>query len=353
MPLGPLMCGVSGLQLTESEREILLHPLIGAVILFTRNYQSPEQLAGLTSEIHALRDPRLLIAVDHEGGRVQRFREGFTRLPPMRELGKLWDANRRAANHLARVTGYVLASELRVAGVDLSFTPVLDIDYGQSTVIRDRALHSDADAIVELAHALVAGLRDAGMAAVGKHFPGHGHIAADSHLELPVDERSLADLKSADMRVFSRMIEQGLRAIMPAHVVYPAVDSLPTGFSRVWLHDILRGELAFDGAIFSDDLGMAAACCGGDVLDRVELALEAGCDMALLCNDSQGVNTLLEHFIWRTERASSARLARLMPPPQSRSLAELRRDTRYQDAQQRVSQVAHGDVSFDPTARNA
>ncbi|MGH8718270.1 MAG: beta-N-acetylhexosaminidase [Burkholderiales bacterium] len=345
--LGPLMCGIAGPQLNETEREVLLHPMVGGVILFTRNYESLPQLSELTREIHAVRP--LLIAVDHEGGRVQRFRLGFTQIPAMREVGKAWDDDPDSARDLARAAGFVLASELRSVGVDLSFTPVLDVDHGQSTVIRDRALHSDPRAIAELAHSLMLGLQEAGMAAVGKHFPGHGFIAADSHLELPVDERSFSAIEAADLIPFARMIAHGLPAIMPAHVVYPAVDSLPAGFSKKWLTGILRNQLNFHGAIFSDDLGMAAACCGGDILDRAELALEAGCDMVLLCNDSEGVATLLDHFHWRSQPASSARRAKLKGAPRSPGRAA----QRYAESVARLSRIASSVPLDDPTARNA
>lgn len=345
MNLGPLMCGISGLRLSEAEREMLLHPMVGGVILFARNYESPAQLKELTREIHITRP--ILIAVDHEGGRVQRFREGFTALPPMRELGKLWDEDSGAAREAAYAAGYVIACELRAVDCDLSFTPVLDLDHGQSTVIRDRALHSDPKIIAELAHALILGLRKGGMGAVGKHFPGHGYIAADSHLVLPMDERGFDAIESADLLPFARMIEAGLPAVMPAHVVYPAVDSLPAGFSRKWLTEILRGKLGFQGVIFSDDLGMAAACCGGDVMDRAELALDAGCDTVLLCNDAEGVTTLLDHFRWRSQPESSARLANLRGAPGSRA------EPRYADSVARLSRFAKSEWLFDPTAGNA
>ena len=231
MALGPVMLGLEGPELSAQERELLRHPLVGGVILFTRNYQSPAQLTALTGVIHALRQPRLLIAVDHEGGRVQRFRDGFTRLPAVRRLGELYDQDRMRAKQLARGTGWLMAAELRAVGVDFSFAPVLDLDHGVSSIIGDRAFHSDPEAVADLAHAYVSGMQKAGMEAVGKHFPGHGGIAADSHLELPVDPRPLAVLETADLLAFERMIHYGLAALMPAHVRYPAVDDQPAGFS--------------------------------------------------------------------------------------------------------------------------
>ncbi|MES2564128.1 MAG: beta-N-acetylhexosaminidase, partial [Pseudomonadota bacterium] len=227
MPLGPVVIDVEGTELNNDDRRRLLHPLTGGVILFTRNYQSPEQLAALTSEIHALREPALVIAVDHEGGRVQRFRTGFTRIPSMRKLGDAWDVNPQHARHLAHELGFVLAAELRAHGVDLSFTPVLDIDHGNSSIIGDRSFHRQADAVVELSSAFMQGLKQGGLSAVGKHFPGHGHVRADSHLELPIDERPYSELERDDLVPFRRLIEGGLPAIMPAHVVYPDVDAKP------------------------------------------------------------------------------------------------------------------------------
>src|SRR3954447_5241959 len=270
MPLGPIMLDIGGTRLTPADREKLEHPLVGGVILFTRNYSSFEQLAQLTAEIHALRTPPLLIAVDHEGGRVQRFREGFTRLPPMRELGIIWDEHPATARHLAKAAGFVLAAELRAAGVDFSFTPVLDMDYGQSTVIGDRAFHSAPRVIAELAHHLVSGLKLGGMAAVGKHFPGHGYIEADSHTELPIDHRSYHDIETNDLIPFRKLIDFGLPAIMPAHVIYPQVDSRPAGFSEIWLKEILRKNLGFEGCIFSDDLSMEGAAGAGGPLQRAQ-----------------------------------------------------------------------------------
>lgn len=259
MGLGPVMLDVAGTQLTLEDEARLLHPLTGGVILFKRNYESPDQLIALTTAIRALRTTPLLIAVDHEGGRVQRFREGFTRIPPMRELGKIWDAHPQRARHLAQQAGYVMAAELRGCGVDFSFTPVLDVDYGQSSVIGDRSFHSDPQAISELAHSLLLGLKQGGMHTVGKHFPGHGYVKADSHLAIPVDEREFVDIEQCDLVPFRQMIHFGLTAIMPAHVIYPKVDSRPAGFSPVWLQKILRQQMAFEGCIFSDDLSMEGA----------------------------------------------------------------------------------------------
>ncbi len=322
IPLGPLMIDINGTDLCALDRERLCHPLVGGMILFSRNYASPEQLSRLCAEIHALRSPRLLIAVDHEGGRVQRFREGFTRLPAMRRLGELWDANRDAALVAARGIGYVLAAELRWCGVDLSFTPVLDLDYGASSVIGDRALHRDPAAVSELAGALIAGLRQAGMAACGKHFPGHGHVAADSHVAIPVDARSLAALAD-DLAPYRQV---ALDAVMPAHVIYPEIDGKPAGFSPTWLTK-LRTEFSFDGVIFSDDLSMEGASVAGDIVARAHAAWDAGCDMLLVCNAPEAVGELLE--LWRVtpDPLRSGRVLRLLPETPTSALIT---DTYYQ-----------------------
>jgi beta-N-acetylhexosaminidase len=339
LPLGPVMLDIAGTALDDDDRRRLLHPLVGGVILFTRNYASPEQLARLTADIHALRDPHLLIAVDHEGGRVQRFREGFTQIPPMRQLGVLWDEDAGRARHLAVETGMVLAAELRACGVDLSFTPVLDVDHGASSVIGDRAFHRDPEVIAALARKLVQGLRRAGMVAVGKHFPGHGHVRADSHHEVPVDERSLSDIDLADLVPFRRLIDDGLAGIMPAHVIYPRVDAKPAGFSEVWLKQILRQRLGFSGVIFSDDLSMEGASVAGGIDARARAALDAGCDMILVCNNPAGADELLGHFEHPLQATSLARLIRMHGRGGATSLAALRSDPGYQRASAEVQAI--------------
>jgi beta-N-acetylhexosaminidase len=290
---GPVVLGIEGVALTAADRLRLTHPLTGGVILFARNFESPGQLQRLTSEIHALRTPALLIAVDHEGGRVQRFHEGFTAIPTMRTLGEQWDRDVAGAGREATRIGYTLASELRAHGVDFSFTPVLDLDHGASAVIGDRAFHRNPNAVAHLSAALHDGLRAGGMAGVGKHFPGHGFVAADSHTEVPVDARSLTEMIADDLVPFAALVARGLEAIMPAHVIFPAIDSQPAGYSRKWLQEILRDRLAFDGLVFSDDLGMAGASAAGDLVARASASLAAGCDMVLACNDFAAADLLL------------------------------------------------------------
>lgn len=342
------MLDVAGTVLTADDRRRLMHPLVGGVILFSRNFESCEQLQQLTGQIHALRSPSLIIAVDHEGGRVQRFRKGFTQLPPMRELGLVWDRDRKHALALARELGFVLAAELRVYGVDLSFTPVLDIDYGNSSVIGNRAFHSRADAIAELAAALMHGLKDGGMAAVGKHFPGHGHVSADSHHEVPVDERPYADIESEDLLPFRRLVADGMGGIMPAHVIYPKVDPAPAGFSEKWLKQVLRKDLGFDGVIFSDDLSMEGASVAGNVVSRGEAALRAGCDMVLVCNNPQSADELLAGLHCTMSAVSLARLARLHGRAHAADPVKLREDPRYVSALHAIAGLgAHsGDLPF-------
>ena len=297
--------------MSSEEKDILRHPLVGGVILFTRNYQSPEQVAALVESVHALRRPQLLVAVDHEGGRVQRFREGFTPLPAVRRIGEVYDKNPAGALRLARISGWLMATELRAVGVDFSFAPVLDLERGVSQIIGDRAFHSDPEAVADLANAYMSGMHKAGMEAVGKHYPGHGGVAADSHLELPIDERSYADIAAEDLRVFERMIPCGLAGIMPAHVVYSQVDPQPAGFSQHWLKQILRQELGFQGAIFSDDLDMQGAAVAGSPAERAKAALAAGCDAILACNDREAALAILHGLEDPADPAAHLRMVRL------------------------------------------
>ena len=308
LPRGPLMIDIGGTELTADDRRRLSHPLVGGLILFSRNFVSPQKLKALTAEVRALRQPELLIAIDHEGGRVQRCREGFTRLPAMRRLGALWDRDRSAACEAATDVGYVLAVELRACGVDLSFTPVLDLDWDRCPAIGERAFHRDPLVVVELAGALIEGLRRAGMAACGKHFPGHGWAQADSHYALPVDERTLEEL-AGDIEPYRRL---PLAAVMPAHVIFPSMDSKTSCFSEKW-HSFLRNDINFQGVVFSDDLSMQAASVAGDVIARVQAAWAAGCDMLLVCNAPDAVDDVLERWPGVVQSERSARVDGLMP----------------------------------------
>ncbi len=327
MTLGPVMLDAAGLLLTAEEKELLRHPAVGGVILFARNFQSPKQLLALTTEIRARRRPELLIAVDHEGGRVQRFQEGFTRIPPMRLLGERWEADTAQARILAEATGYVVAVELRMHGVDFSFAPVLDVDFGSSSIIGDRAFSDEPEVIAALAGAFIAGLSAGGSASVGKHFPGHGYVKADSHLDVPVDERELGEIEAADLLPYRELIRRGLSGVMPAHVIYPKVDRRPAGFSAVWLKEVLRGRLGFEGVIFSDDLSMEGASVAGGPRERALAALEAGCDMVLLCNAPQSAAGLLDAL---KDRALDPRRAERMRG--RGALKPLGSDTRYASA---------------------
>ena len=287
------MLGVETLELTEADRKRLCHPLVGGVILFARNFESAEQLGALTAQIHALRDPALVIGVDHEGGRVQRFRDGFTVLPSMRTLGETWDRDVVAAAREATRIGWTIGSELRRHGIDLAFAPVLDLDHGASTVIGDRAIHRNPNAVAHLGAAVRAGLGAAGMAACGKHFPGHGSVAADSHTDVPVDDRPFEAIAAEDLVPFGALTRIGLESMMAAHVVYPAVDGVPASYSHAWCTRILRERIRFDGLLFSDDLGMAGACTAGDIVARADAAVAAGCDVALTCNEMDAADELL------------------------------------------------------------
>lgn len=312
MSLGPVMLDIAGTSLTDEDREVLQHPHVGGVILFTRNFESVEQLQELVRAIHALRQPRLLIAVDHEGGRVQRFRDGFSHIPPAGLFGQIYDQDHHRARVLARQAGWLMAIELRAVEIDFSFAPVLDLDYGVSEIIGDRAFHHKPEIVAELAHAWMQGMADAGMAATGKHFPGHGAVAADSHLAIPVDSREYQEIYAHDILPFRRMIGYGMSAVMPAHIIYEQVDAKPAGFSEVWLKQILRERLHFQGVIFSDDLDMEGASVAGErYSERARSALQAGCDMVLVCNNREGATDVLESLGEYEDPVAHLRLARM------------------------------------------
>lgn len=307
------MADVGGLELTAEDREVLAHPLVGGVILFTRNYRDPEQLRALCDEILAIkREPRLLLAVDHEGGRVQRFRVGFSRIPAMRTLGALCEENPSRAQDEAREYGRTIGDEIAAFGIDLCFAPVLDRDIGVSGVIGDRAFATDCSTIIGLARAFREGLNKAGLAATGKHFPGHGAVTADSHIELPVDRRTLEEIEQTELVPFAALIDDGIESLMMAHVRYTQVDQTPASLSELWILDILRQRMNFKGALFCDDLSMGGAAVVGTLEDRARLALKAGCDMLPVCNDRPGLLGLLDALKdLQPDAAASARLATL------------------------------------------
>lgn len=353
----PVIIDVAGTELTAEDKERLAHPLTGGMILFSRNWESREQLMRLCADVKAVR-PDLLIAVDHEGGRVQRFKtDGFTHVPAMGALGALWDEEPSDAGglsnsaleacHAAVACGYVLAAELRACGVDFSFTPVLDLDWQRSGVIGDRAFHRQADVITVLAQHVMHGLRLAGMRNCGKHFPGHGWVVADSHVDVPVDERTLADIWAEDGRPYQHLMLH-MDSVMPAHVIYPEVDAMPAGFSDVWLQTILRGELGYQGAIFSDDLSMEGARqIRGETVSFTEaavVALNAGCDMVLLCNQSlvdggapvdallQGLSEAHESGAWSASERGEQRRLNLLPQKPAALWDDLMVEPRYMQA---------------------
>ncbi|MGB4063169.1 MAG: beta-N-acetylhexosaminidase [Azonexus sp.] len=334
LPLGPLMIDIASTELTDLDRERLCHPLVGGIILFSRNYADPEQLSALTAAIHALRTPALLIAVDHEGGRVQRFRDGFTRLPAMAALGKLWDDNPDTALAAACQVGYVLAAELRARGVDYSFTPVLDLDYGPSRVIGDRALHRQPTAVIALAAALGEGLGLAGMGSCGKHFPGHGYVIPDSHVELPVDDRAL-EVMQEDILPYRQL---SLDGIMAAHVIYNCFDCNTAVFSNKWI-SYLRNDIKFNGVVFTDDLSMAGAGVVGGMLSRVETAYNAGCDMLLVCNAPDVVGDVLQNWKPEIDPLRGRRVEALIPQSSAKDWESLQSDSLYIAAQQTIAKL--------------
>lgn len=310
MSLGPLFLGIGGTELTGEERRRLAHPAVGGVVLFTRNYQNSSQLIELVSEIRALRRPPLLVCVDQEGGRVQRFRGEFVELPPPSTLGRLYDRDPAEALRAAESVAWLMAAELRAHGVDFSFAPVVDLDRNISKVIGDRALHGDPDVVSRLALAWCRGARAAGMGSVAKHYPGHGGCAPDSHFERPVDGRPFVDIEAEDLVPFRRLAANGLEGVMAAHIVYPEVDDRPAGYSPRWLKALLRERLRFEGAIFSDDLCMEGAMGRGGLRERITDSLDAGCDAVLICNEPAAVDPLLSGLS-TDGPATKLRLARL------------------------------------------
>lgn len=328
MSLGPLMLDIDGLSTTPDDRQLLAQPQVGGIILFARNYQSPAQLTELIAEIRAVR-PEIVIAVDQEGGRVQRLREGFTRLPPMAVFGQLYETDPAKAKKLAYQAGWLMAAEVLAEGIDLSFAPVLDVDCGLSDVIGDRAFAQCPQVLTTLSAAFIEGMHKAGMVATAKHYPGHGSVKADSHIAIPVDERPFSDIDAQDLQPF-RALSQLYDAVMPAHVIYRAVDEKPAGFSSYWLQTLLREEMAFDGVIFSDDLSMEGASVAGSFAERAKAALEAGCDMVLVCNNRGAALEVLD-YLNQTPIQPNQRLARLAGKG-SFSREKLRASQQWHDA---------------------
>ncbi|SKC77056.1 beta-N-acetylhexosaminidase [Burkholderia sp. YR290] len=338
---GPVMLDVVGKTLNADDERRLAHPMTGGVILFARHFESRTQLVALTDAIRNIRDD-LLIAVDHEGGRVQRFRtDGFTVLPAMGKLGALWDDDVLRATKVTTAVGYVLAAELRACGIDMSFTPVLDLNYGHSQVIGDRAFHRDPRVVTMLAKSLNHGLALAGMANCGKHFPGHGFASADSHVAVPVDERTLDEILGEDVTPYD-WLGLSLASVLPGHVIYPKVDSKPAGFSRVWIQDILRTKLGFEGAIFSDDLSMEAARQGGTLTQAATAALEAGIDMVLICNQPDEAGKVLDALRFMPSEESRQRLERMRPRGDALSWTQLMDEPQYQQAQALLREAVAG-----------
>lgn len=338
MSHGPLMLDLEGPEISPVELELLQHPATGGVILFSRNFESPAQLEELVRQIHQARSPALLVAVDQEGGRVQRFRKGFTELPAAARFGELYRLNRNKGLHAAKETGWLMAAELRAAGVDFSFAPVLDLDAGVSSVIGDRAFSASIEIIADLAFAWSSGAREAGMASVGKHFPGHGCVTADSHHELPVDPRPFEEIWNKDLSPFHHMIRNGLEGIMPAHVIYSQCDDKPAGYSTFWIAQILRNRMKFSGVIFSDDLSMAAANVAGSYPERARTALDAGCDMVLVCNNQTAAIEVLDDLVDYRNPVAQARLVRMHGKGKS-SMERLHEDPRWHNALELVTEL--------------
>ncbi|MGB0847456.1 MAG: beta-N-acetylhexosaminidase [Thiolinea sp.] len=339
MTTGCVMLDLEGAELSAEECELLAHPKVGGLIYFSRNYESAEQITALSQAVREASPTPIMIAVDHEGGRVQRFRDQFTRLPAVAGLGRQYETDPLAALQAARQSGWLMAAEVRAVGIDFSFAPVLDLDYGISDVIGDRAFHRQATIVAKLADAYIQGMRDAGMASTGKHFPGHGWVRADSHKAIPRDERAAEQIMAEDMLPFCELFKCGLDAVMPAHVIYEQVDNQPAGFSKIWLQDILREQLSFDGVIFSDDLSMEGATVAGGYAERADAALDAGCDMALVCNNRAGAIDVLDNAKLEVSTASSQRLERMFGQP-FMNRAALLADDIWQQAASEVTGLA-------------
>ena len=353
MSLGPLMVDLCGDVISTQERELLASAQVGGVIIFSRNFTSLDKLIDLVKEIHAIRDPKLLVAIDQEGGRVQRLRDGFTQLPAVNLLGEIYNQDSKRATELATQSGWLMAAELRSIGIDFSFAPILDLNYGVSQVIGDRAFHKDPEVVSNLASSYIQGMKKAGMQAVGKHFPGHGAVTADSHIALPKDDRSFQDIAMQDLLPFQRMINQGIAGFMSAHVIYEKVDPEIATFSKLWLQDVLRKQMEFNGVIFSDDLTMKAAHCDEDnhqdCVLRTQKALNAGCDMALICNDSDNACLVAEQIEDYNNPASQMRLTRMHGGKGPLSYEDLRNSKLWQHAVSEVESYQdspHGELSL-------
>ncbi len=331
-PIGPVMIDIEGLTLSQLEQEKINHPNTGAVILFSRNYTDPEQITQLIQSIRTARQGDILIAVDQEGGRVQRFKTGFTRLPPAATFTQYPE--------LAESAGWLMAAELLAVGIDFSFAPVLDIDCGVSEIIGNRSFSTDPQLATQLSSQFRKGMHSAGMAATGKHFPGHGAVALDSHLTLPVDERDLQTIREKDLLPFKQLIAEGLEAIMPAHVVYPQIDSLPAGFSTKWIQQVLRQELQFNGTIFSDDLSMEAAVSMGDFSQRAQLAMHAGCDMVLVCNNPAATEEVLNNLAVTQDAIREQRLKTMLGKPVF-SREQLKNTAKWQTLSHQINNLPH------------
>ena len=338
MTIGCLMLDMHGTQLTSEEVEMLQHPLTGGIILFSRNFESQRQVQNLCHNIRIAAGKPILIAVDQEGGRVQRFKEAFSTLPPMGKFRYLEESQSDVLNKISK-TGWLMAAELIASGIDISFAPVLDIDIGLSKVIGDRGFSDNPQQIINFSTAFITGMKHAGMSSTGKHFPGHGSTVADSHFELPIDDRSMEEIRRVDMSVFKALAEKGLSAVMPAHVIYSNVDPLPACFSSYWLQTILRKEIKFDGVVFSDDLTMAGAKSMGDIETRAMEALNAGCDMILCCNEPEATVTLLDKLPQTKNSDKNARIGQMYAKGSTYTFDQLQSQDTWINANNTVSSM--------------